>query len=194
MAGRHRYPRLSRGAVALSATTAAVVLLGGMGVASAAEQPVPCQPGKHLEGLTCVPDATTAPLPPAGDKGPKGDKGPRGDKGPPGNPGPAGPAGPVGQPGAPGEPGANGAGGVVVIAEVCADLEARGIANIHIGSPFYRPALDRDHDGVACETTRTTPTSPAPAPADEGDIQGPDLHATPAPAPTIVEQHLPVTH
>ena len=33
----------------------------------------------------------------------------------------------------------------------CADARAAGRANIRRGEPGYRPALDRDDDGIACE-------------------------------------------
>jgi hypothetical protein len=33
----------------------------------------------------------------------------------------------------------------------CAAAHAAGVSNIHRGDPAYRPALDEDHDGVACE-------------------------------------------
>jgi hypothetical protein len=33
----------------------------------------------------------------------------------------------------------------------CADARAASAAPIHAGQPGYRPALDRDHDGIACE-------------------------------------------
>jgi hypothetical protein len=37
----------------------------------------------------------------------------------------------------------------------CTQLANRGISNIPVGSVYYRPALDANHDGVACETTST---------------------------------------
>lgn len=36
----------------------------------------------------------------------------------------------------------------------CADARAAGVAPLRIGEPGYRPALDRDGDGVACEPYR----------------------------------------
>ena len=33
----------------------------------------------------------------------------------------------------------------------CAAARAAGVAPIHIGEPGYRPELDGDRDGVACE-------------------------------------------
>src|SRR5437868_10323828 len=33
----------------------------------------------------------------------------------------------------------------------CAAARAAGMAPIHIGEPGYRPALDADNDGIACE-------------------------------------------
>lgn len=35
--------------------------------------------------------------------------------------------------------------------ESCADARAAGAAPLHRGEPGYRPGLDRDGDGVACE-------------------------------------------
>jgi hypothetical protein len=35
----------------------------------------------------------------------------------------------------------------------CTQLAARGLHDIPAGNPFYRTALDGNHDGVACETT-----------------------------------------
>jgi hypothetical protein len=33
----------------------------------------------------------------------------------------------------------------------CAEARAAGVAPLHKGDPGYRPELDRDHDGIACE-------------------------------------------
>lgn len=33
----------------------------------------------------------------------------------------------------------------------CAEARAAGAAPIRRGEPGYRPGLDRDHDGIACE-------------------------------------------
>jgi uncharacterized lipoprotein YmbA len=35
----------------------------------------------------------------------------------------------------------------------CAAVQAAGKAPLHRGQPSYRPALDRDDDGIACDTT-----------------------------------------
>lgn len=35
--------------------------------------------------------------------------------------------------------------------ETCADARAAGAAPLHRGEPGYRPGLDKDGDGVACE-------------------------------------------
>lgn len=35
----------------------------------------------------------------------------------------------------------------------CEAAHAVGVSNIHRGQPGYRPALDHDHDGVACEAS-----------------------------------------
>jgi len=34
----------------------------------------------------------------------------------------------------------------------CAEARAAGRENIRRGEPGYRPALDRDNDGIACES------------------------------------------
>ncbi|HKY18472.1 MAG TPA: excalibur calcium-binding domain-containing protein [Rhizomicrobium sp.] len=36
----------------------------------------------------------------------------------------------------------------------CAAARAVGAAPIPIGEPGYRPPLDADHDGIACESWR----------------------------------------
>lgn len=36
----------------------------------------------------------------------------------------------------------------------CADARAAGVAPIASGQPGYRPALDRDNNGIACEEVR----------------------------------------
>ncbi len=36
----------------------------------------------------------------------------------------------------------------------CADARAAGVAPLYAGEPGYRPELDRDGDGVACEPYR----------------------------------------
>jgi len=33
----------------------------------------------------------------------------------------------------------------------CAEARAAGVTPIHKGEPGYRPGLDRDGDGIACE-------------------------------------------
>lgn len=33
----------------------------------------------------------------------------------------------------------------------CTEAREAGVAPLHVGDPGYRPALDRDKDGVACE-------------------------------------------
>lgn len=45
---------------------------------------------------------------------------------------------------------ASGANGEVYFAS-CAQARAAGRYNIRRGEPGYRPALDRDNDGIACE-------------------------------------------
>jgi hypothetical protein len=49
----------------------------------------------------------------------------------------------------------------------CMAARAAGAAPIHRGEPGYRPALDGDDDGIACETGGgAAPPAPAPPPAD----------------------------
>lgn len=48
-------------------------------------------------------------------------------------------------------PGSTAAAGGPVIYGNCAHARAAGAAPIRIGQPGYRPELDADHDGVACE-------------------------------------------
>ena len=58
-----------------------------------------------------------------------------------------------------------------------------GYHDVPSTDPRYDPRLDRDHDGIACETppaSAVPPASVAPVPV--------------APAPTIVTSNLPVTH
>jgi hypothetical protein len=43
-----------------------------------------------------------------------------------------------------------GPGGVFYL--YCADALAAGASPLRVGKPGYRPALDRDGDGVACES------------------------------------------
>lgn len=52
---------------------------------------------------------------------------------------------------APTTPPGGGAGGGSVYYANCAAARAAGAAPLHRGEPGYRPALDRDGDGVACE-------------------------------------------
>lgn len=53
----------------------------------------------------------------------------------------------------------------------CTAVRAAGKAPLRRGQPGYRPGLDGDSDGVACEVTSSRRTTGAPAPP-------------PAPAPT----------
>lgn len=47
--------------------------------------------------------------------------------------------------------GGNDSGGGVVYYANCSAARAAGVAPIRAGEPGYRPALDRDGDGIACE-------------------------------------------
>lgn len=44
----------------------------------------------------------------------------------------------------------------------CDDARAKGAAPVHAGQPGYRPALDRDGDGIGCEETTPTTTYTSP--------------------------------
>lgn len=86
----------------------------------------------------------------------------------------------------------------------CAAAEAAGAAPIPRGRPGYRPALDRDGDGTACDLPVPTPTTlpsatgtptPTPSPTPSPTVE-PTPTATPSPTvepttePPVVE---PVT-
>ena len=43
----------------------------------------------------------------------------------------------------------------------CTDAKAQGVTNIPQGSPGYRPELDSDSDGIACEAETTQPVAQA---------------------------------
>jgi hypothetical protein len=63
----------------------------------------------------------------------------------------------------------------------CAAAEAAGAAPLRRGRPGYRPELDRDGDGVACDATPTSPAAPAVTPSSPGPtVPSP----TPDPTPT----------
>ena len=66
----------------------------------------------------------------------------------------------------------------------CDEARAAGAAPIRRGEPGYRPALDRDNDGVACEdgSSGPGPKSPGPSPSPS-----PTPRATPVPRPDPVE-------
>ena len=36
--------------------------------------------------------------------------------------------------------------------ENCSEARAAGVTPLHEGDPGYAPHLDRDHDGIACES------------------------------------------
>jgi Excalibur calcium-binding domain len=76
----------------------------------------------------------------------------------------------------------------------CAAAEAAGVAPISRGQPGYRPELDRDGDGVACDlegqpssSPGTTPASPtSPAPTASPTEPPPSASVSPSPSPTAV--------
>ncbi|HST66754.1 MAG TPA: excalibur calcium-binding domain-containing protein [Mycobacteriales bacterium] len=61
----------------------------------------------------------------------------------------------------------------------CTAVDAAGIGPIPRGRPGYRPALDRDGDGIACDTPAPTTAPPAPGPPT------PSATPTPTPEPTV---------
>jgi hypothetical protein len=74
----------------------------------------------------------------------------------------------------------------------CAAAEVAGAAPISRGQPGYRPELDRDGDGVACDpdgqpssSPTTAPTSPTPAPTVTPTAP-PSATASPTPTPTPI--------
>jgi Excalibur calcium-binding domain len=64
----------------------------------------------------------------------------------------------------------------------CLAAEAAGAAPIRRGRPGYRPALDRDGDGLACDTPVTATTTGPPAP---GTPTPSVPAASPTPDPTV---------
>ena len=62
----------------------------------------------------------------------------------------------------------------------CAAAEAAGVAPIARGRPGYRPALDADGDGIACDTP---PTAAATTPAPRTPIAPGPTASTPTPVP-----------
>ena len=72
----------------------------------------------------------------------------------------------------------------------CAEAAAAGAAPISRGQPGYRPELDQDGDGVACDpdalpsgSPTTAPASPTPAPTTT-PTTSPSPTASPTPTPT----------
>ena len=73
----------------------------------------------------------------------------------------------------------------------CAAAKAAGAAPIRRGHPGYRPALDRDGDGIACDAPEPAPTtapsataSPTPGPTPEPTVS-PTPTPTATPSPTV---------
>lgn len=71
----------------------------------------------------------------------------------------------------------------------CAEAEAAGAAPIRRGRPGYRPALDRDGDGIACDAPDPGPTATPSAPGTPtpGPTPEPTVSPTPtaSPSPTV---------
>jgi len=72
----------------------------------------------------------------------------------------------------------------------CAAAEAAGAAPISRGRPGYRPELDRDGDGVACDTDGQPTSSPTRAPAPPTSPP-PTASPTPTPTPTATVSPTP---
>jgi Excalibur calcium-binding domain len=71
----------------------------------------------------------------------------------------------------------------------CAAAEAAGAAPIPRGRPGYRPALDRDGDGIACDAPVPSPTAqpwPTDTPTSSPSPQ-PSVEPTPTPTETPTE-------
>ena len=75
----------------------------------------------------------------------------------------------------------------------CAAAEAAGAAPISRGHPGYRPELDRDGDGVACDPDGQPSSSPTTAPAPPtspvptvSPTAPPTATVSPTPSPTAV--------
>jgi hypothetical protein len=71
----------------------------------------------------------------------------------------------------------------------CDAARAAHAAPIPRGAPGYREALDRDHDGIACEDGDSGSGS-VTLPSATPDRQKPKQ----APAPQPIQERLPVTH
>lgn len=69
---------------------------------------------------------------------------------------PAVPGVPVCAASGPGTPPSGTSGSTGVRYPSCSDALAHGVMDIRRGQPGYRPALDRDHDGIACESSTST--------------------------------------
>jgi excalibur calcium-binding domain-containing protein len=67
----------------------------------------------------------------------------------------------------------------------CAAAQAAGAAPIARGRPGYRPVLDRDGDGVACDKPVATPTAGPTATATPIPGPTPDPTVDPTPTPTV---------
>lgn len=92
----------------------------------------------------------------------------------------------------------------------CDAARSAGAAPLRTGEPGYRSELDRDNDGVACESNESKPgpipglSGPDDSPGaesaqdDKGTSDDKDDHGKtetkPAPKPDTVEGNLPVTH
>ena len=69
----------------------------------------------------------------------------------------------------------------------CADARDAGFSDMQVGDPGYSTALDRDQDGIACDSDDTaTPTAAATTPPDAA--KPPAEAAPPAPSAEVLGQ------
>lgn len=64
----------------------------------------------------------------------------------------------------------------------CAEAIAAGVAPVRYGEPGYRPELDRDGDGTACDAAPALPSAP---------VEAPEPEPAPEPVPTQVSSQEP---
>jgi hypothetical protein len=75
----------------------------------------------------------------------------------------------------------------------CAAAVAAGAAPISRGQPGYRPELDGDGDGVACDPVGQPSSSPTTAPVSTSPAPSPSATPTPTVSPTPSPTPVPTT-